>query len=185
MTSEYQPDYFKKSSRDSLRLAYQIATQARHETVRAYHVLLAMTRLPETDAYHALRACDIINAKLTPYLRHHYPSAQTHPLRYRGAHYADDIQLIFQQAMLAAYEHGEHYIGSAHLLIGMMQMANKSIIGVLDHFGCTPETVIEAASDYCEHSLETPKYHIRVDAPAPDDAQGCLKLIYELMHLSE
>lgn len=176
------PDYFAKSGHHILTLAHRIATQAGHETIETDHILLAMTRSPQTNAYHALQDVDIIDGKLARYLRVLHPPKKGHPLRFEGAQIADEIQVLFNLSMTEAKLRGEDYIASAHLLIGLMRLQSETVAAILEHFALEPKDVIKATEYYFEYSVEAQKVRISVEQASYEENVGCVAALSEIFY---
>lgn len=174
-----QPDIFTKSAQQVLEIAQGIAFRQRHAHLTTDHVLLAMTRAQDTNAFHALREVDIIESKLTRFLRTLHPPSDAHPLRYTGLEVSPTVQEVIQLSYVHATLRGDDYIGSGHLLVGMMRVKSKTVDAVLDHFSLKTKQVIKAAEYYLQHSVEVTKHRIPIEI-APEQA-GCIGQLRALL----
>ncbi|MGJ3240021.1 MAG: Clp protease N-terminal domain-containing protein [Anaerolineae bacterium] len=177
----FQIDYFTSSGRKVLRLAQNIAIRAQHKEITPDHLLLAMTRATDTNAYHALHDVDVIESKLARYWSVVHPSRRDHPLFFDGVQYADSTQQVFQLSWVETKLRGYDYIGSAHLLIGLMRFESATIDDLLAHFSLERKQVIKATAYYFEYSIEQEKHRIPISTGDEANASGCLALLNDLL----
>lgn len=176
-----QPDLFNSSVQQILNAAQKIAYRKQHDELTTDHLLLAMTQIQETDAYHALRDVDIIESKLGRFLSSLHPNGDAHPLRYDGLRVSDTVQTVFQLSYVQATVRGDDYIGSGHLLIGMMRVQSKTVAAVLDHFALEPKQVIKAAEHYLDNPIEATRHRIPVALDPDVAAAGCISQLSRLV----
>lgn len=177
-----QIEHFTSSGRRILRLSQNIAIRLQHDRITPDHLLLAMTRANDTNAFFALQDVDIIEGKLARYLSVIHPATNDHPLRFEGVEFADETQQLFHLSRIDATLRGDDYIASAHLLIGMMRLPNSLIDDVLVHFSLDRKTVIKATEYYFEYSVELAKHRIPISVTADDDPMGCLAVLQDVIH---
>lgn len=175
-------EHFTSSGRQILRLSQNIAIRLQHDRITPDHLLLAMARAADTNAYFALQDVDIIEGKLARYLSVVHPASNDHPLRFDGVQFADETQQLFHLSRIDATLRGDDYIASTHLLIGMMRLPNALIDDVLTHFSLDRKTVIKAAEYYFEYSIEVPKHRIPIALNETDDPIGCLAALRDALN---
>ncbi|MEM9954699.1 MAG: Clp protease N-terminal domain-containing protein [Chloroflexota bacterium] len=176
-----QRDYFTSSGNRILRVAQAIAMRLQHETIDPDHILLAMTRTQNTDAYLALHDVDVIESKLSPYLSSKHPAKRKHPLHFQGVEFSDASQEVFRLSLIDATLRGDDYIASAHLLIGLMRVPSAMMDDILAHFSLERKAVIKATEYYLDHSIEDAKVRIPITA-SDDDALGCWNALREALY---
>ncbi len=176
-----QIEYFTASGRKVLRLAQNIALRLQHGEITPDHILLAMTRAKDTNAYYALQDVDVIEGKLARYLSVLHPANNKHPLRFEGVKFSDEAEELFRLSMIDATLRGYDYIASAHLLIGMMRLKSQVVDDILAHFSLERKQVIKATETYFEHSIEVEKHRIPISV-TDDDAIGCLPALREALY---
>lgn len=176
-----QIEYFTASGRTVLRLAQNIALRLQHPEIMPNHILLAMTRAKDTNAYRALEDVDLIESKLARYLSILQPANNKHPLHFEGVVFSEESEELFRLSMVDATVRGYDYIASAHLLIGMMRLQSAIVDDMLEHFSLERKQVIKATETYFQHSVETEKYRIPISV-TDDDAIGCLPALIEALN---
>lgn len=176
-----QIEYFTASGRSILRLAQNIAIRLQHPEIMPDHILLAMTRARDTNAYHALVDVDVIESKLARYLSLLHPANNEHPLRFEGVDFAEQSEELFRLSMVDATLRGYDYIASTHLLIGMMRLQSDIVDDILEHFSLERKQVIKASEYYFEHSVEVEKHRIPISITDEDNI-GCLPAIREALN---
>ena len=176
-----QIEYFTSSGRTVLRLAQNIAIRLQHGEIMPDHILLAMTRAKETNAFRALQDVDVIEGKLARYLSVLHPANNDHPLRFEGVSFADESEELFRLSMVDATLRGYDYIASAHLLIGMMRLKSPLVDDILAHFSLDRKQVIKATEYYFEHSIEVEKRRIPI-SEVDEETIGCLPAIREALY---
>lgn len=175
-----QIEYFTGSGRTVLRLAQNIAIRLQHPDIMPDHILLAMTRASDTNAYHALLDVDVIEGKLARYLSVLHPANNDHPLRFQGVEFAEESEELFHLSMIDATRRGDAYIASAHLLVGMMRLKSPIVDDILEHFSLERKQVIKATEYYFVHSVEAEKHRIPI---VMEDNNGCLSALQEALYI--
>lgn len=176
-----QIEYFTTSGRKILRIAQNIALRQLHEEITVDHILLAMTRASDTNAYHALQDVDIIDGKLARYLSVLHPANTDHPLRFQGVQFSDEAQTLFNLALVEAKLRAYDYIASAHLLIAMTRLNSPTVDAILEHFSLERKAIIKAAEYYFEQSIEVEKHRIPIEV-ADEDNIGCLPALRDILY---
>lgn len=176
-----QIEHFTSSGRKILRLAQNVALKAQHSEIAADHLLLAMTRANDTNAFFALQDVDIIESKLARFLSVLHPPTKDHPLRFEGVAWSEEVQDLFKLSLIDATIRGYDYIASAHLLVGLMRLNSKTVDAILEHFSLERKEVIKAVEVYFDHSIEAEKHRIPISV-GQDEAMGCLPMLQELLY---
>jgi|GEM_PF-5998109 len=176
-----QIEYFTASGRKILRIAQNIALRQQHDEIAIDHILLAMTRATDTNAYHALQDVDIIDGKLARFLSVFHPANTDHPLKFKGVEFSDEAQTLFNLALMDAKVRGYDYIASTHLLVAMARLNSPIVDAILEHFSLERKAVIKAVEYYFEHSIEVEKHRIPIDI-ADDENIGCLPALRDILN---
>lgn len=139
-------DRFTNSSRLILNLTEEVAKEFNSSKIVPVHLLLAMTRAPETEAFLALDDYHIIESKLLPFVKIKRPPQAT---KADSIELSDAINRILEFSIDSARRHGHFWIGSGHLLIGLLRYEKDDLIGdVLDHFAVHRADIIQRTGEY-------------------------------------
>ena len=175
-----QMEHFTSSGRKIIRLARNVAIKSQHTELTVGHIMLAMTRAKDTNAFFALQDVDIIDSKLARYLTVLHPPSKDHPLRFNGLEFADEIQDLFQLSLIDTKLRGHDYIESTHLLIALMRLNNKTITAILEHFSLERKEIIKATEYYFDYSMEAEKHRIPVSL-SHEENLGCLPILQTIL----
>lgn len=137
---------FTNSSRLILNLTEEVAKEFNSSKIVPVHLLLAMSRAPETDAFLALDDYHIIESKLLPFVKIKRPPQA---MKADNVELSDAIKRILELSLDSARQHEHFWIGSGHLLIGLLGYEKDDLIGdVLDHFAVHRVDIIQRTGEY-------------------------------------
>ncbi len=129
---------FTQRARRVLSLAHEEAERLHHNYIGTEHLLLGLIREEGGVAGRVLRELGLDPARVKEMVER---------LTGRGRHTGGRIELapatekVLQDAIDQAREMGHHYIGTEHILLGMVDQAEGVGLDVLKHLGITPEQV--------------------------------------------
>lgn len=137
---------FTDSSRLILTLTENVAKEFNSSKIMPVHLLLAMTRAPETDAFLALDDYHIVESKLLPFVKiKRPPQAKNADV----IELSDTVKRMLELSVVSAREHGHFWIGSGHMLVGLMRYEKDDMItDVLEHFAVRRKDINQRASEY-------------------------------------
>ena len=135
------------SSRMVLKATEKSAKALQSSVILPVHLLLGMTRTENTDACLALEDYDIIDSKLLPFVKLKRPPQENLSNK---IDLSDGIKTVLELSHLSATEHAHFWIGSGHLLIGLLRHEDSMVSDVLAHFGVQRRGLIMRTEAYLE-----------------------------------
>ncbi len=129
---------FTQRARRVLSLAHEEAERLHHNYIGTEHLLLGLIREEGGVAGRVLRELGLDPARVKEMVER---------LTGRGRHTGGRIELapatekVLQDAIEQAREMGHHYIGTEHILLGLVNQSEGVGLDVLKHLGITPEQV--------------------------------------------
>lgn len=138
---------FTPVARRLLSISQELAEELRCQLIEPEFILLAMTHLENTDAYHILDDFDIIRSKLQPYLEKTiFPEfTDTFDSNLPHIDLAHTTIKVLELSVEFARGFGIHYISSVGLLIGLMRIESENMDKILAHFDVQRKDVIKLA----------------------------------------
>jgi ATP-dependent Clp protease ATP-binding subunit ClpC len=146
-------DLFTDRARRALQLSADECTHRRHLTIEGGHLLLGL--LSVTDGRAALtlsaagvsleRAYDLVDAMIPPSER---PSNEQHGL-------SDFSKQIIEAGVAEANRLEHHYVGTEHLLLGLLRVDDPTTLAALDQLGVSAAAIRATIELYREHLART------------------------------
>jgi len=129
---------FTQRARRVLSLAHQEAERMRHNYIGTEHLLLGLIREEGGVAGRVLRELGLEAERVQELIERLVGSGQ-----YRGGKLdlAPGTQQVLEYAVEEARRMGHHYIGTEHLLLGLVNHGEGIAIEVLRRMGVTPEQI--------------------------------------------
>lgn len=133
-------DRFTGSAKGVLDLAKEEAIRFNHNYIGTEHLLLALVRLEENDpAREVLKRFGIDASQVLSTIQFIIGRGDR-PLT-GGSGLTPRAKRVIELAVASAQEFGHHYLGTEHLLLGLVDEAEGIGAGVLESLGVTPEKV--------------------------------------------
>lgn len=155
---------FTQSSRRVLSVSQELAEQFKSQLITPEFMLLAMTHLEGTVAFHVLANFDIIRSKLQPHL------VKTIFLEFAymfdpipQIDLADTTKKVLELSVDSSRKLGLDYIGTENLLIGIMYLESENIDTILAHFDVQRKDVIKLAESYATKADDTLEEQINTE----------------------
>lgn len=133
-------DDFTDRSRKILQLANQEAIPAGAREIYTEHLLLAILREGSGIAVRALVALDRKPKLLLAQVREKMPPP-IQPWEYRNVPFSQLAESAFVHARQEAISLGHNYVGTAHLLLGLLRVENGEAAKILGNLGLTYQTI--------------------------------------------
>src|SRR4030065_1137232 len=129
---------FTQRARRVLSLAHQDAERMRHNYIGTEHLLLGLIRDEGGVAGRVLRELGLEANRVQEVIER-----LVGPGQYRGAKLdlSPGTQQVLELAIEEAKKMGHHYIGTEHLLLGLVSYGDGMALDVLRKLGVTPEQV--------------------------------------------
>lgn len=160
---------FTNHSRWILSLSQEVTEEFEAYMITPAHMLLGMTRATDTDARDILAEFDIIASKLAPFVKAKQAPAQ--PDNAPEIELSDDIKRTLEMSVDTARRRNDHFIGTPHLLIGLLRSKIESIDTILHHFDVEEKAIIKFAESYMDEDnapeRAIPEQGLRPLYPAP------------------
>jgi ATP-dependent Clp protease ATP-binding subunit ClpC len=131
-------DRFTQRARRVLNLAYQEAERMRHNYIGTEHLLMGLIREEGGVAGRVLRELGLEADRVQEIVER-----LTGPGQYRGGKLdlSPGTQQVLEYAVEEARRMGHHYIGTEHLLLGLVRYGEGIALDVLRKLGVTPEQI--------------------------------------------
>ena len=143
---------FTPRARSVLGLAHQEAERMRHNYIGTEHLLLGLIRDEGGVAGRVLRELGLEAARVQDVIER-----LVGPGDYRGSkpELAPGTQQVLELAVEEAKKMGHHYIGTEHLLLGLVNYGEGMALDVLRKLGVTPEQVRRQTRRVLQESSST------------------------------
>lgn len=162
---------FTKRARQVLMRAQTAAEAMQHRSINTEHLLLALFEESEGIASRALHQLGLHQADL---------EAAVHSLtRAESLQPGEQTELssgtkhVLEHAVDEARRLGHHYIGTEHLLLGLVRQGDNTAVRILDHLQISPETVRQQTIKVLQEPPPTPP---PVSQPDAGEAPICVLL---------
>ena len=132
-------DRFTQRARRVLSLAHEEAERLHHSYIGTEHLLLGLMREEGGVAGRVLRELGLEPARVTEMVER--LSGQGHRTRAGKPTLAPGTERVLQLAVDEARRMGHHYIGTEHILLGLVRQDEGVAVDVLKKLGITPEQV--------------------------------------------
>ncbi len=142
-------DRLTQRARRVLSLAHQEAEQMRHNYIGTEHLLLGLIREEGGVAGRVLRELGLEVSRVQEIVQRLTGTGQ-----YRGGKIdlSPGTQKVLEFAFEEAKRMGHHYIGTEHLLLGLMRYGEGIALNVLQKLGVTPEQIRRQTSRVLQES---------------------------------
>ncbi len=129
---------FTQRARRALSLAHQEAERMRHTQIGTHHLLLGLVREEGGIAGRVLRELGLDPQRVEEITARHFPPGQ-----YSGGQIdlAAETQQVLTLAVEEASRLGHQYIGTEHLLLGLIRLPHSAAMEVLRRLGITPDQI--------------------------------------------
>jgi ATP-dependent Clp protease ATP-binding subunit ClpA len=118
------------------------AKSLNHGIIEPEHMLLAMTRTPESQAYGILDEFDISESKLFAFLESLFKEMNLPPIE-NGLSLSDSTKKVLELAVDEARRHFHHQIDSLHMLLGIIRLNSPRINRIFAHFDVDSKVIRE------------------------------------------
>jgi ATP-dependent Clp protease ATP-binding subunit ClpC len=139
--SDLAANMFTPRARHVLALAKKEATRLHHKEVTTEHVLMALIELRRSVAWNVLRKRGLDLEKLCPELLKRMGGAASGPEASREPSYAVRVKKVLALAIKEAKALKEMYVGSEHILLGILAEGNSLAAKTLLELGIDLQTM--------------------------------------------
>ncbi len=129
---------FTARARRVLSLAHQEAEKASHDKIGTEHLLLGLLLEDGGVASRVLRDLGLEEERVRDVLG---KISDSTPIYTGQIELGDDTQMVLEAAIEEARRMGHHYIGTEHLLLGLVNANNGLAMEMLKRLGVTPEQI--------------------------------------------
>ncbi len=143
---------FTQRARRVLSLAHQEAEQMRHGVIGTEHLLLALIKEEGGVAGRVLRELGLEPERIQEVIERISPPGQFRTAR---LDLAPGTQQVLEYAVDEARRLGHHYIGTEHLLLGLVRHNEGIAMDVLRKLGVTPEQIRRQTRRILQESTTT------------------------------
>ncbi len=164
-------DRLTQRARRVLSLAHQEAERMRHNYIGTEHLLLGLIREEGGVAGRVLRELGLEAGRVQEIVER---------LTGTGQHRSGKIDLspgtqqVLEHAVEEAKRMGHHYIGTEHLLLGLIRHQEGVALNVLQKLGVTPEQIRRQTRRVLQESSSTPRRSSR-ESKSPRSEKGKAK----------
>ncbi|MFF9391244.1 Clp protease N-terminal domain-containing protein [Streptomyces griseoluteus] len=136
---------FTNLNRHGIVLAQEAARTHRHDSIGTEHLLLGLLGEPRGRAYEALVARAGSEQRVRDAVAAVLPPAGVKALRGHIA-FREESKAAIEQAREAAAELGHDWVGTEHMLLGLIRVEGSSAAQILRALGFTPEELRETVA---------------------------------------
>lgn len=130
-----------------LFISGDVAKELHSEEINPVHLIISMLCIQESDAYNTLNDSDIVERKLLPFVKSRSNLELDHP--YTGIpDISEDCKQVLIHTVEIAREKNHRFIGTAHILIGLMRFESEEINQILEHFDVQAKDIVKQAEYY-------------------------------------
>lgn len=133
---------FTQRARHVLNLAQEEAERLQHDYIGSEHLLLGLMREEEGVAAQVLKNLGVDFDKLNPLIVELSPAKPIQANTIRDL--TPSVKKTLETAVDQARRLGHHYIGTEHLLLGLVRQSDGVAIEVLKRLNLTPEAIRHA-----------------------------------------
>ena len=148
---------FSQNAREALIKSQIIARTEAHSFVATHHLLLALTQQPDSLAYRVLKDMQVDIPKLAE-ICNRVIFKQRQESQTQGIE--DELRLVIQYAFEEAADLGSVYVGTEHLLLGIIGLERSLAAQILNNTKVDTEEVrakIREIASYLELPIKQPK----------------------------
>jgi ATP-dependent Clp protease ATP-binding subunit ClpA len=132
---------FTYRARLVLSFAQQSAEQLNHRAIGAEHLLLALAHVEDSVAGRALKELSLSEIKIEELIQRMSRAESDSSSPITNPQLGADTKCILELAVDEAHHMGHHYIGTEHLLLGLVRLREGVAIDILKQLGISPEEV--------------------------------------------
>lgn len=143
----HETDMFSNRAKEAFYSAQDFARAMGNNFIGTEHLLLGVARDREGVAYKALKSLGIAFDRLKAEVENFIRSGGQPGSGIREFDYDPGAKLAIRTAMEEAQRLRHHYVGTEHLLLGLVADPDSVAVKVLDRLGATPDRVREAVYD--------------------------------------
>src|SRR5574340_533170 len=155
---------FTQRARRVLSIAHQEAERMSHSTVSTEHILLGLIQEEGGIAGRVLRDLGLEPERVQEMVERLCGVGQTKVVKIE---LSAGAQQVLEYAIEEARRMGHHYIGTEHLLLGLVRSNEGKAMEVLRKLGITPEQIRRQTRRVLQESSSTPQTpSLRSAAPA-------------------
>lgn len=160
---------FTQRARRILSLAQEIAETRKHPMIDTEHLLYALVQEEGGIAGRVLRVLGVDLERVAKVFDFSEYKAQETPQR---IDLSTNLKKSLELAVLRARSMGHHYIGTEHLLLGLINVENTAVIRFLDSEGIT----IEAIKEQTRKTLQESPTNIPTDNDTTSEVMNTKQL---------
>jgi ATP-dependent Clp protease ATP-binding subunit ClpC len=165
MNAHHVLDNLSTHLKNVIAASISFATTNEHPHVTPLHMLVSMLGEKGSIAAEILTKAGVQEQTIVTALSRNPSSQQTLPEKTGGVSTAVlpefDVfaKSALEKAMVLAYEYGHSYIGTEHLLFGIVKVADKRITQVLKQNGLTKKEIVEHVQVVLQSTTRFPDVH--------------------------
>lgn len=157
---------FTQRARNVLTYAQQEAERLQHNTIGAEHLLPGLMREDSGVAGRVLRELGLEQGGAKELVeRLTRASARTSSVK---LDLSPSIKEVLELSVNEARRMGHHYIGTEHLLLGLVRQSDGVVIEVLKRLGVSPEEIHSATRRALQEAPQSPSTSPSALSPTPD-----------------
>jgi ATP-dependent Clp protease ATP-binding subunit ClpC len=144
---------YSQRARRVLELAQEEAEELKHDVVGTGHLLLALVKEPGGIGGRVLRDAGLKAPQVRTAIKQRSTAAM-HGGRY-ALSLSDDFQRVITHAVDVMEAHGHHYVGTEHMLLGMLNLPDSTGCAILRDLKLPPEDLRTQMTEILSEPLLT------------------------------
>ncbi len=142
---------FTRRATSVMTKSQAISQQFKHVEIMPIHLLLGMTETDGSIAQAVLQDFEIIHINLAQFFQSNYPASEVdYSIEAMGL--SDACQSALELSVQSTIENNDHYIGTEHLLAGIIRLNSPDIIKILSHFKVSPKAISDRIRYYLDEA---------------------------------
>jgi hypothetical protein len=129
---------FTKRARHALSLAQEATTTLHHNAIDTEHLLLGLVREDAGVAGTVLRELGLNRKQVEELVKELSAASQG---EVSSPELSPDVKRALEKAVAQANKLGHNYVGTEHLLLGLLEQKNSTAMTILDRLGITAQQV--------------------------------------------
>ena len=146
MDNGHRMESFSQEARRVLNASEREANEMEHPVITPLHLLLGMLQVTNSHACRILQPLGLEYRHVLPVVQELSPT-MVRAVR-REIELADELRKVLEFAVDEGRINGSPYIGSEHLLLGLIRRPDYAVVNILQRVSLDPESVRRAARKF-------------------------------------
>jgi hypothetical protein len=165
---------FTKRAQRALSLAQEATVNLQHSAIDTEHLLLGLMQEEAGVAGTVLRELGLNRKQVEELVKELSAASQAGS---HSPHLSSGVKRALEKAVAQANKLGHHYVGTEHLLLGLLEQKNSTAMTILDRLGITAQQVRQYTMTKLEHTEDDEPRPLGI--PMADERRKVLDMVDE------